>query len=132
MAEVPKETASVRCFAKLPILCSRGIVAGFYSTMDDALRANNSFKIKRLFEAAFAMPMRLRVGPTMLQVCLDSMTYSEDLWSVNSVSADSFFDFVAKVIALTGEESADGDLTSKQFQQICNALGVLGWYSRKP
>ena len=83
---------------KLPCLGSRGVITGLYSTIDDALRANDLGKVKKLYEAALSMPMRVRVGPSKIQVALDSITYSEDLHTGKAASTDSFFDFTAKSI----------------------------------
>ena len=50
LVDVPKE-AGVG-FPNLPCFGTRSLIAGFYSQMDDALRACGAFKIRRLYEAA--------------------------------------------------------------------------------
>ena len=80
----------------LPCLASRSCVAGWYSQMDDALRAKNALKVRKLYEAMLSMPMRLRVAPDETQIALDSITYSEDLHVAKSASSDAFFDFAEK------------------------------------
>lgn len=111
-------------FVDLPCLGSRSTLAGFYSTMDDALRANDGTKIKKLFEAALSMPLRLRVGPSYTQVSLDSITYSEDLYAAKTASSDSFFDFTEKVMGLFPAEPAVGGMTSKAVIEHMDKLGV--------
>ena len=77
-------------FVELPCFGSRGVLAGFYSVMDDALRACDYFKVRRLYEAALSMPMRVRAGPSLQQITLDSLSYSEDLYAANCITSDSF------------------------------------------
>jgi hypothetical protein len=92
---------------KLPCLASRACLAGWYSQMDDALRANNKLKIKKLFQAMLSLPMRLRVAPDETQIALDSITYSEDLHVAKSASSDAFFDFAEKSCPLLKKTIAD-------------------------
>ena len=73
-----------------PCLASRGILAGLYSTIDDALRANDLQQTIALFQAALAMPMRMRLAPSRQQVCLDSISYYEDLFAAKLATSDSF------------------------------------------
>ena len=78
-------------------MASRGILAGLYSTIDDALRANDWQTIRALYQAALAMPMRMRLAPTRQQICLDSITYSEELYTAKLAASDAFYDFAVKV-----------------------------------
>jgi len=114
--------ASDGVFVQLPCFASRGVLAGFYSVMDDALRASDYFKVRRLYEAALSMPMRVRLGPSLQQITVDSLSYSEELYATNCVTSDSFFDFVVKVESLLG--SAAGEMNSKQLQQRCRDLAI--------
>ena len=59
------------------------------------------------------MPMRLRLGPSRVQVSLDSISYSEDLFAAKTLASDSFFDFAQKLIDLFPLEPAFGGLTGK-------------------
>ena len=86
------------CLSNLPCLGSRSIIAGWYSVVDDALRAGDHTKVLKLYEAALCIPLRLRLGPSMVQVTLDSITYSEDLFAAHSANSDSFMTFAEKVM----------------------------------
>ena len=57
------------------------MIAGWYSTVDDALRVQGKRNILNLCEAALSMPMPWRLGPSKVQVSLDSIYYSEDLFA---------------------------------------------------
>ena len=91
--------------AELPCFSSRSGLCGWYTVMDDALRAGDKRKVMKLYEAALSMPLRLRCGPDIKQITLDSITYSEDLFASNLASSDSFFDFALKVVVLLGDVS---------------------------
>ncbi len=54
-------------FKDLPCFSSRATLAGFYSTMDDALRAKDLHKVNKLYQAALSLPIRLRLSPTKEQ-----------------------------------------------------------------
>ena len=72
-------------FVNLPCLSSRAVLCGWYSVVDDALRAQATKKVLKLYEAALSFPMRLRCGPSRTQICLDSISYSKMLPSISSV-----------------------------------------------
>ena len=78
-------------FHGLPCLGTRACLVGFYSVLDDALRAKDHQKVHKLFQAALCMPIRVRVAPTLPQVILDSITYSEDLYAGKEATSDSLF-----------------------------------------
>ena len=52
----------------------------------------------KLFEAALCLPLRLRLGPSTVQVILDSITYSEDLFAAQCANSDSFMTFAEKLV----------------------------------
>ena len=81
------------CFSNLPCLGSRAIITGWYSVVDDALRAGDHTKVLKLFEAALCLPLRLRLGPSMVQVTLDSISYSEELFTAYASTSDGFLVF---------------------------------------
>ena len=137
LADIPAEKAVG--FVSLPCLGARGMIAGWYSTVDDALRDREKRKILKLYEAALSMPMRLRLGPSRVQVSLDSISYSEDLFAAKTVVSDSFFDFAQKLIDVFPLEPAFGGLTGKIVKEhaekleycICFVLGAPGPKNRK-
>ena len=122
MADVPS-TEGVG-FVKLPCLGSRSVLAGFYSTMDDALRASDWAKVLNLYAAALSMRMRIRVAPSKTQVALDSITYSEDLFAAKAASSDSFYDFTEQIVDLFHPSEAFGTLPAKTIQGHAAKLGV--------
>ena len=88
-----------RSLSNLPCLGSRAIIAGWYSVVDEALRASDHTKVLKLYEAAVCIPLRLRCGLSIVQVSLDSITYPEDLFASNSANPDAFITFAEKVMA---------------------------------
>ena len=111
-------------FVLLPCLGSRSVLAGFYSTMDDALGASDWGKVLKLYEAALSFRMRMRVAPSMKQVALDSISYSEELHAAKAASSDSFYDFAEKVVCLFPTQVAFGTLTVKLMQEHAGKYGV--------
>ena len=105
----------------VPCLASRGILAGLYSTFDDALRANNWQQIRALYQAALAMPMRMRVGPSRQQVVLDNITYSEELFVAKLTASDAFYDFATKAGELIPTLE---NMTAKAVVERCSELGI--------
>lgn len=122
MQDVPDEEK--RGFSMLPCLCSRAVLIGWYSAMDDALRADATAKVIKLYEAALSMPMRLRVAPSRDQIILDSISYSEELYATKSASSDSFFDWVEKVVGVFPKEPTFVSLTGKAVKDRGDKLGI--------
>ena len=85
--------------SNLPCFGSRAAIAGWYSLMDDALRASDWPKVLRLYRAALCVPLRLRCAPSLTQVSRDSMTYSEELFAANPHCSDVFLTFAEKFMA---------------------------------
>ena len=121
-ADVPT-TAGVG-FVSLPCFGSRSVLAGFHSTLDDALRASDCGKVLKLYEAALSFRMRMRVAPSMIQAALDSITYSEELHAAKAASSDSFYDFAEKVMSLFHPGVALDTLSVKGVQEQAGKLGV--------
>ena len=84
--------------SNLPCLGSRATIVGWYSVVGEALRDSDHRKVLSLYEAALCLPLRLRCGPSLVQVSLDSITYSEDLFASNSATSDAFLTFAEKLI----------------------------------
>jgi hypothetical protein len=108
--------------ANLPCFGSRGIIAGWYSVLDDALRDSDWNKVLKLYEAALCLPMQVRCGPTIQQVLLDSITYSEDLYAANSGTSDAFLTFAEKVISAL----PPGFLQTKTAKNVVERAASLG------
>ena len=79
--------------------------------MNDQLRADNMPIIIKLYEAMLSMPIRMRVAPTLKQVIMDTITYSEDTFAAQEATADSCLDFVNKVRHLVNTKG----LTQRQL-----------------
>ena len=90
-------SAIAEWFEDLPCFSGRAVLLGWYSTMDDQLRTDNMPTIMKLYEAMLSMPIRMRVGPTMKQIVLDTISYAEDIFAAQGTTADSCLDFVSKV-----------------------------------
>ena len=74
-------SAIAEWFEDLPCFSGRAVLLGWYSIMDDQLRTDNMPTILKLYESALSMPIRMRAGPTMKQIVLDTISYAEDIWS---------------------------------------------------
>ena len=66
-------------FQGLPCFIGRVLLLGWWSNMDDQLRANNTPMIMKLDEAALSIPIRMRLNPTLAHVAYDTVTHSEDI-----------------------------------------------------
>jgi hypothetical protein len=123
MSDVPKKR-NRGGFSKLPIFGSRASILGWYSAMDDALRDGDTQKIIKLYEAGLSMPMRLRLTPSKNTVVLDSLTFSEDLWTSKEGASDSFWDFVVKVMAVIPTEPGIDKLSAANLKKLADTLGL--------
>ena len=83
-------------FQDLPCFSGRALLLGWWSTMDDMLRANNLPMILKLYNVALSMPIRMRVGPTFKQIVMDTITHSEEIFANGEAIEDSCFDFIDK------------------------------------
>ena len=102
--DVPREDG--KGFIQLPCFGSRSVLAGWYSKMDDALNALESAvgdqkakaaeHVRKLYETFLSFPMRLRLSPSHSQICLDRISYGEDLYMAKMAASDSFFRFCPK------------------------------------
>ena len=111
----------------LPCLGSRASLGGWYSQVDDALRANNNHKVVKLFSAALSQPLHLRSHPTKKQLVLDSMSYSEDIFNQSASAADSFFAFAQKVehaLESGDDELAVGSMSANSIVDKAKSLGL--------
>ena len=122
--DVPSAAVGARGFHGLPCLGSRACLVGFYSVLDDALRAKDWLKVKKLFQAALCMPIRVRVAPSLAQVVLDSITYSEDLYAGKEATSDSFFDWTDKVFSLLSPKAAVDAMMLKDLKAAVDKLAV--------
>ena len=93
---------------QLPCFGSRAILVGWYSKMDDALNAFKSAvgeelkataaeRIRKLYESFLSFPIRLRLAPSQSQICLDRISYGEDLYAGRMAASDSFFSILPKM-----------------------------------
>ena len=57
-------------FSKLSVIGGRGVLAGLYSTMDDALLASGRKKVHKLLKSALHFPRRMRLNRDRGQVAL--------------------------------------------------------------
>ena len=98
-------------------------MAGWYSVVDEALRASDWPKVLKLYEAALCLPLQVRCGPTLQQVLLDSITYSEDLYAANSASSDAFLTFAEKVMSALPPDFLQSS-TVKKIVVRAESLGI--------
>ena len=84
-------------FQGLPCFIGRALLLGWWSNMDDQLRASNTPMIMKLYEAALSIPIRMRLNPTFAQVAYDTITHSENSCAPQGATIDSCFDFLNKV-----------------------------------
>ena len=56
--------------------------------------------------------------------CLDSITYSEELFAAKTASSDSFFDYTQKVVELFPREPAFSGISVKAAQGHAKKLGI--------
>ena len=123
LAELEVTGKQERSISNLPCLGSRAILAGWYSVVDEALRASDHNKVLKLFEAALCIPLRLRLAPTRVQVALGSITYAEDLYAVNGTNSDAFVIFAEKAIAILPEGFLANN-SAKIVVQRCIDIGI--------
>ena len=87
---------------EIPLLAGHAAVIGWYENMAKALNAprrDNEY-IRQLYQAALAVPIRIRLDPTIETAQLDSLQYSEMLRQSSTACIDSFWEFVSKVAAI--------------------------------
>ena len=73
---------------EIPLLAGHAAVIGWYENMAKALNAprrDNEY-IRQLYQAALAVPIRIRLDPTIETAQLDSLQYSEMLRQSSTAS----------------------------------------------
>ena len=109
--------------SNLPCFGSRAAIAGWYSVVDDALRASDWTKVLKLYRAALCVPLRLRCAPSLTQVSRDSMTYSEELFAANPHCSDVFLAFAEKFMAAVPPDFVQSE-TVKNIVARARTLGI--------
>ena len=61
-----------------------------------ALAEGDAERTLKLFEASLSVLVRMRVGPTVTQVLLDSLQWSDTIRAMKEAGADSWSEFVTK------------------------------------
>ena len=76
----------------IPLFAGHAAVMGWYDCMAGALNApkKNHEYIRQLYQASLAVPVRLRLDPSIQAVQLDSLAYSEMLRQSGTACIDSF------------------------------------------
>ena len=108
VAEARRGATSGRvCFAGLPLLAGHAMVWAWYWEMLEALQAlaeertpSATRRIFQLYEAALTITIRMRAGPSLNQVLLDSCRWSESVRGMYNACADSFVTLCQKLRAM--------------------------------
>ena len=113
--------------APLPMIAGKAHVLAWYSAVSDALQDEhlNHNRIRRLFEAALSVPIRLRLCPDTDGCALASLQYAEAAGMQAAASgADSFWIFAERVGRLQEVQAAMRDNISAP--KLCSKLKSLG------
>ena len=90
-------------FTALPLCGAHVLAWSLYGAIDGALHDGNYDRVLRLYEASLSITVRMRVGPSAVQLVLDSLSFVDTLRMQNVASGShSFFEFVSTVSALPG------------------------------
>ena len=124
-----KGSASAFSFRDTPLFSGQAIVIAWYEAMDQALRLESADchnMIKHLFQAALSVPIRYRLSPTLHQIQLDSLSYSEVLRQAGTACVDSFWDFAVKMQSLQPLAQSMGNpkVSANELMGKINQLGV--------
>ena len=100
--EVKKQGANSVELTEIPLFAGHATVMGWYDNMAAALSATKRDHdyIRHLYQASLAVPIRLRLDPSVQAVQLDTLAYSEMLRQSGTACIDSFWEFVSKVATL--------------------------------
>ena len=100
--EVEKQGANSVELTEIPLFAGHATVAGWYDCMAAALcspKRDHDY-IRHLYQASLAVPVRLRLDPSVETVQLDTLAYSEMLRQSGTACIDSFWEFVSKIASL--------------------------------
>ena len=115
-------------FKDLPLLAGHGLILGFYGACDEALRENDGARLLKLHEAGNSVLIRVRLGPDVGDVVKDSLRWSEQVRAMAAAGADSFLQFVSKVVCIPSIKAA-----TCKIQSLLHALKTEGiHYACKP
>ena len=100
--EVKKQGANSVELTEIPLCAGHATVMGWYDNMAAALSAakRDHDYIRHLYQASLAVPVRLRLDPSVEAVQLDTLAYSEMLRQSGTACIDSFWEFVSKIATL--------------------------------
>ena len=100
--DVKKQGANSVELTEIPLFAGHATVMGWYNNMAAALSATKRDHdyIRHLYQASLAVPVRLRLDPSVQAVQLDTLAYSEMLRQSGTACIDSFWEFVSKIATL--------------------------------
>ena len=90
-------------FTGMPLCGAHVLAWSLYGAIDGALNDGADERVLRLCEASLSITVRMRAGPSAVQLTLDNLTFVDTLRLQNVASGShSFFEFVSTVSSLPG------------------------------
>ena len=90
-------------FTGMPLCGAHVLAWSLYGAIDGALNDGADERVLRLYEASLSITVRMRAGPSAVQLTLDNLTFVDTLRLQNVASGShSFFEFVSTVSSLPG------------------------------
>ena len=108
MTPVEQNISEKRCrFSGLPCLSGGAVLLAWWCALAEAAQAgDNKVRALKLIEAAQTVTVRMRLNPSVKQILLDSLSWSEIARTVAAACGDSLLDIVLKCLGIPEVESA--------------------------
>ena len=89
-------------FTSLPLLSGHAMICSWWLELYQAAVDNDWRRVKKLYEAGLTITIRVRVGPSISQIVMDSISWSESVRTLSDAGSDSLLITVQKHLALPG------------------------------
>jgi hypothetical protein len=126
---VPSAVAGVAAvtqpLACLPVFGGRAVLLTFAEALIDAIENGSFQKLRQLYEASLSVVVRIRSGPSVSQVLMDSLAYAEATRALKTAHAETYYEFVSKVARLDAlKDVFDADGPAPHLVKELKKLGI--------
>ena len=87
-------------FTSLPLLSGHAMICSWWLELYQAAVDNDWRRVKKLYEAGLTITIRVRVGPSISQIVMDSISCSESVRTISDAGSDTLLVTLQKYVAV--------------------------------
>ena len=87
-------------FTSLPLLSGHAMICSWWLELYEAAVNNDWRRVKKLYEAGLTITIRVRVGPSISQIVMDSISWSESVRTISDAGSDTLLVTLQRYVAV--------------------------------